>query len=159
MGRRGISISILYWWNYKPVLTKSYTNIYEIVYQYWRNHILVLIKSYTKKTSWPFPNTGIQFCQYQYTVLPIMTNNFCQYQYTILSIAVYDFVYMKYYDPSCPLKYIHLSLWSDFVNIGTSILGSLGAWRPKHRFFFSSKCLQEQPEAKLWHKNDVFDEK
>ena len=32
------------------------------------------------------------------------------------------------------------------------------AWRPKHHFF-SSKRLPEHLEAKLWHKNDVFDEK
>ena len=32
------------------------------------------------------------------------------------------------------------------------------AWRPKHRFF-SSKHRPEHSEAKLWHKNDVFDEK
>ena len=30
--------------------------------------------------------------------------------------------------------------------------------RPKHRFF-SSKHRLEHPEAKLWLKNDVFDEK
>ena len=30
--------------------------------------------------------------------------------------------------------------------------------RPKLRFF-SSKHRLEHPEAKLWHKNDVFDEK
>ena len=32
------------------------------------------------------------------------------------------------------------------------------AWRPKH-CFFSSKGRPEHPEAKLWHKNDDFDEK
>ena len=44
------------------------------------------------------------------------------------------------------------------LNPGHPSSQAVVAWRPKHRFF-SSKHRPEHPEAKLWHKNDVFDEK
>ena len=104
IGQEGYYVSILYWWNYKPVLTKSYTNIYEIVYQYWRNHILALIKSYTKKTSWPFPNTGIQFLSIPVHDFVNSSIRFCLYEilWPLLSIEIYTSLFMIWF---CQYRY------------------------------------------------------